>query len=107
MSVIVLATAIVMGTLPVTDATSYSWTLHYRDGTNVELGTTTDPEVTFNARAGRCFTLEVCSQPSGQCTPGRYEVCADPIPGDTTPFDGVVGSPDYVNVIQNFGTSAP
>lgn len=104
--IVVLATALAMGTTPVPGATGYSWLFTYRDGT-VESFTTTDPRLDFVARAGHCFTLTTCAEPGHLCSEPSYEVCTDPIAGDTAPFDGTVGFPDYLDVGRHFGETAP
>ena len=104
---VVLATAITMGTAIVPGATGYTWRIEYRDGVVVQLPNTTEPEVSFDPRPGRCFEMVVCALPSGLCAEALYEVCAAPLVGDTSPFDGSVGGGDYLAVGSHWGQSAP
>jgi hypothetical protein len=104
---IVLAAVLTMGIVPVDGVSGYAWTVLYRDGRTQELPDTVDPRVTFTPIPGRCFRLEACTLPSMVCSPPSYEVCADPLVGDTSPFDGAVGSPDYLAVGQHWGQVAP
>lgn len=106
MSVVVLATALVIGTTTVLGATSYSWEVTYRDGVRV-IYSTVEPRLDFNARSGQCFTAVTCAEPEHSCSAPSYEVCADPLIGDTAPFDGIVGLSDYLAVGSHWGESAP
>lgn len=92
---------VAMGTEPVPGAIGYSWLVAYRDGLS-EAYTTTGPRLDFQARAGHCFTLTVCAETGHQCSEPSYEVCTDPLAGDTSPFDASVGIPDYLEVLRNW-----
>ena len=101
----VLAAALTLGTLPVPGSTFYSWQVRYADGLVVALPNTTAPQVTFTPRAGRRFTLVVCNDAG--CSPPSSEIVAEPLSGDTVPFDGAVGLPDYLLMGQHWGQRAP
>jgi hypothetical protein len=104
---VVLAAVVTMGTAPVDNVSGYAWNVLYRDGRFEVLPNTVEPRVTFTPIPGRCFRLETCTLPSWVCSVLSDEICVDPLPGDTSPFDGVVGGPDYLSVGHHFGEAAP
>jgi hypothetical protein len=105
MTIAILAALLTLGTVPVPGSTFYSWEVHYVDGQVVTLPNTTEPQVTFTPRPGRRFTLLACNDAG--CSPPSYEVVADPLVGDTSPFDGAVGLTDFLALGMNFGKTAP
>ncbi len=101
---VVLASQITMGTLPVTGATEYEWEFAYDSGA-LHYVTTVEPRVDFTPLEGWPFEVRVRAD-GGPWSEPSYQLVVQPLLGDTD-YDCLVSNADWIAVRNNLGNSCP